>query len=124
MTRLPFPRFGLFTALLALAIQLGLAASVPNPASAFALAGVGVICHAGAERNEVPLAPAHRQAPDCALCPLCNALAAPAPTLPAAPVVRPPAMMFVAAMVVLPPATAPPRVIITAAQPRGPPSLA
>ena len=120
MRRLPFPRAGLLAAFLALAVQLGFAASVPNPASAFLLAASGPICH-GPDR---PVTPARHPAPDAALCPLCAALMAPAPILGAAPPVPLPVSVIVLHPVVLPSPTAPPAERPVGPQPRGPPFLA
>ena len=120
MNRLGFRRVGLLWALLALAGQLAWGATVPDPA--LQQLGLGVICHAG-RAGGAPTAPAHR-APDCALCPLCAALATPVPTLGRAPALPPPRAVAVVPAVVLPPATAPPPEPLIAAQPRGPPALA
>ncbi len=119
MSRVPFPRTGLLAALIALAIQLGFAASVPNPGSAFLL-GAGDICHGGS----APLAPGQHQPPDSSLCPFCAVLAAPAPIPAAAPKVPLPSGAILARAAVLPPATAPPPGRAVRPQPRGPPFLA
>jgi hypothetical protein len=115
-----FPRLGLIAALLALAGQLALGASVPSPA--LELSGFGVICHAGGDTGGPP--PPSHQAPDCALCPVCATLAVQAPLLAAPPMLPAPRAVRVARRTILPPPTAPPVVALLAAQPRGPPVLA
>ncbi len=111
---------GLFAALAALASQLALGATVPNPDPATMLAAAGVICHVGEAQ-----AGDHRGAPpdhrDCAICPLCAAMS----VHPAAPAV-PPALAGPAPAGSWRPAPVPeaPSVAVRlafAAQPTGPP---
>lgn len=118
----PTPVFGLFLALLALGVQLAIGAVVPQPQVGLALDELGVICHAPAAPGETPSPPPHRM-PDCVLCPLCAAMAAPPHVLASgAPVVpRPSHVTIIAPTGWLPPATAPPVAPLTTAQPRGPP---
>ncbi len=121
MIRPRAPRFGLLAALLALAAQLAFGAAVPHPA--LGEPGFGIICHAGQDEGSLPARPGHH-APDCAICPLCLSLTAPAPTLGETPFVPVPRVRATLSPVVLPPATGPPAFAVAAAQPRGPPTLA
>ncbi len=120
MTRLGFLRVGLFAALLALAGQLAWGATVPDPA--LAKLGLGVICHTG-DAGSAPTGPAHR-APDCALCPLCAAIAMPAPALAKPPLLPRPRVAATTPAVIPAAAITPPTRTAVAAQPRAPPALA
>jgi hypothetical protein len=108
---------GWFLALLALVVQLTLAAAVPS--TAVTLADVTTLCHHDGNPS-APGAPAH-QAPDCQLCIVCHGATGPAGLLTAAPMLPEPTTILIARAVVLPPATAPPPRFVTAARPRGPP---
>jgi hypothetical protein len=108
---------GWFLALLALVVQLTLAAAVP--ATTVALADITTLCHHDGNPS-APKAPAH-QIPDCQLCIVCHAATGPAGLLTAAPMLPLPMTIPIARAVVLPPATAPPLRFVTAARPRGPP---
>lgn len=84
---------------------------------------VDTICHAdvGTAGDSQP----QHRGTDCALCPLCLALAMPVPLVTPNPVFLPPSGIPIARAEVLPPARAPPLVAIHAATyPTGPPSLA
>jgi len=108
---------GLFLALLALVVQLTLAAAVP--ATTIALADVTTLCHHDGNPS-APKAPVH-QIPDCQLCIVCHGATGPTGLLTAAPMLPLPMTILIARAVVLPPATAPPLRFVTAARPRGPP---
>jgi hypothetical protein len=116
--RLPAGLSGLLLALFALAMQLA-ASAVPIP-GVDGLPAVP-ICHSGGATNDGG-APARHHMPDCAVCPLCQAIGH-AGVLLAAPLFG-----FVAPVVLavrsftLPPARAPPRRAVTAASARGPPA--
>lgn len=113
-------RSGLLGVLLALAVQLGLGASVPHVNPAAALVQVQALCHA--DTNAPSPAPAHL--PDCLACPLCAALHAPATLLAAAGVeVTAPAIPPVARAERTPPARAPPVRERPPSQSRAPPVL-
>ncbi len=148
MTRRLSPA-GLFLALLALAMQLsvGMAAAPGHlthaqathaqasgqgfreqrPELAFLaslLPGADVLCQtdAGDAPDHMPGSPGHPHG-DCALCPLCVAIAQPAAIPAASPVLAPPARLAIALAAPPPQATAPPRDVKTSAQPRAPPFL-
>lgn len=115
--RLRVPRLGVLAALLALAAQLAVGATVPRALAGF---GFGVICH-----TDAPTDPAGHHAPAPPLrCPLCAALATPTPLLAGAAVIAMSARVFFPFAAAAPPATGPPVRVVQAAQPRGPPSLA
>ena len=120
MLRPDLLRIGFCFALLALAGQLAWGATVPDPA--LAQLSLGVICHSG-EAGSAPTAPSHR-ALDCALCPLCAAIAMPPPALAKPPSLTLLGVVVIARAVVLPSTVASPATILTAAQPRAPPALA
>ena len=120
MNRPRLMRFGLLAALLALSAQLAFGAAVPQPA--LGEVGFGIICHSGTN-GAAPTQPGHH-APDCALCPLCVALAMPGPTLTAPPPMPVPGVVVVLASCMPPPQTGPPYFPVRSARPRGPPSLA
>lgn len=109
----------LFAALLALAAQLGVGASVPRPDPAVQLAGIVLLCH-----PVDPGTPAHQPAhlPDCLFCPLCVAIHTPVPTLGSdVPVLQPPRLLALARMELPPPSRAPPVAQRRTSQPRAPP---
>ncbi len=122
--RRPIGLSGLLLALVALALQMAAIAIVPYASVA---AGVdrlvaASICHSDSAAGDQGGAPAHHHMPDCAVCPLCQAIAHAGVALAApwagfaAPVllaVRPYAM---------PPPRAPPGRALTAASARGPPA--
>jgi hypothetical protein len=121
MNRPRLPRLGLFAALLALAVQLAFGAAVPQ--SGLGKAGFGIICHSSAANGKAPDQPLH-QPPDCALCPLCAAIAMPA-LMPGVPPPLPrPRVEIAHAPGKPPPQTGPFFRPIRFAQPRGPPPLA
>lgn len=115
--RFRVPRLGLLAALFALAVQLAVGAIVPSPLMGF---GDAVICHADAPAG----VPQRHHAPLPMCCPLCAAMAAPAPLLATAPPIVAVARVFYPFAALPPPATGPPARVIFAAQPRGPPPLA
>jgi hypothetical protein len=123
-TRLP----GLLLAMLALAGQIAFGGLVPPvDAAESPLAGLdslGVICHAASEGNPGESPAPHRHSPDCAICPLCVAMTAPAAALLSpGPMLPAPPTDTVTAESPRPPARAPPSAPPRAAQPRGPPVL-
>lgn len=115
--RLRLPRLGLLAALLALTAQLAVGAVVPSPLMDF---GDNVICHADAPAGT----PQQHRAPLPMRCPLCAAMATPAPLLATAPPIVAVARVFYPFAAPPPPATGPPTRCVFAAQPRGPPPLA
>jgi len=110
-------------ALVALAMQIVVGAIVPVPAPAASLDRLVAvsICHgdAGANHGE---APSHHHSPDCAVCPLCQAIAQAGAILasPMAAFVAPALAVFRA--FAQPPARAPPSVAGSATSARGPPA--
>lgn len=115
--RFRFPRLGLLAALFAVTVQLAVGAIVPSP-----LMGLGdaVICHADAPAGT----PQQHHAPLPMRCPLCAAMATPAPLPATAPPIAAVARVFYPFAAPTPLATGPPARFVFAAQPRGPPSLA
>jgi hypothetical protein len=112
--RARFSAPGLFVALLALACQLALGASVPRTAGL--LAPFGIICHA----DGTPAAPLHR-APNCQFCPLCVAFATPAPTLLSGPLMPHRATARMLRVTPLQRVALAPAPSLLSARPRGPP---
>jgi hypothetical protein len=111
---------GLVLAMLALAMQLA-AGSLMMPRLAsddFSTALTASICHAGTDDN----APAPHRAPDCALCPICQAMAQAHPLLapPEVAVVAP--MAFVVLAITRKSSHARPNQAATPATARGPPA--
>ena len=120
---------GLFMAVLALLGQITLAPITPGIAALpdAALFGDVAICHSGAPAGSDSGSPAgHAQhGKQCALCPVCHALAA-AAFLPVPESEPPaPAMALAAQHTRPPPARAPPiAAVLAATYPTGPPNLA
>jgi hypothetical protein len=120
---------GLLLASIALAGQLALGAIVPTDGpmqgTLSGLESLGVICHSpGPGDPDQPSTPDHRT-PDCAICPLCVALAAPAMVvLVPAPVLPAPTIVLAARSSGPVQARAPPSEPLRTARPRGPPILA
>ena len=112
---------GLFLAIFALVSQLTLGGLVlPDDASAAELDAVIILCQAGAP--DAPAAPPHHHhAPDCAICPLCVALALPGVILTPAPLLPAPSIQRVAAIALPPPARGPPSRPLRISLARGPP---
>ncbi len=113
---------GLVLAVVALAIQLA-AASV-MPFAPLAASGVdrlvaASICHAA--NPDDGGAPAPRHAPDCAVCPLCHAIAHAGALLAAPAVVVAAPLLLVARAFALPTSRAPPPATLSAPSARGPP---
>jgi len=116
--------------MLALAGQLLLGAIVPRGASAQDLEAIRLaegavpICHGIPQpSDDAPAPPAHH-GDDCALCPLCVALTAPA-ILSAPPAPPLPRIVLARHAAPLPPARAPPTLDVLATHyPTGPPRLA
>jgi hypothetical protein len=109
-------------AIIALAMQIAVAAIVPFAAQAGSLDRLVAtsICHSESGGDQGP-GPVRHQSPDCAICPLCQAIGHPAPFLatPIATLIVP--ARVVVAVLALPPARAPPSVGGSAASARGPP---
>ncbi|MBV8458970.1 MAG: hypothetical protein JO122_20440 [Acetobacteraceae bacterium] len=120
MNRLPFPRAGLFAALVAMAMQLGFASSVPNPSSTLLLGAASGICHHTGDRGGT----SQHHSPATALCPFAAALNSPAPVLGASPSVPLPPSTIVDRGSGLPQFAVPPPPWPDHPQPRGPPPLA
>ena len=120
--RVPAGLPGLLLAVVALAIQLA-AASV-MPFAPLAAAGVdrlvaASICHTSAHDDGGTPAPRH--APDCAVCPLCHAIAHAGALLAAPAVVAAAPLLLAARAFALPASRAPPRATVSAPSARGPP---
>ena len=117
LTRTLRSSVGLLLAVLALVSQLALGSVVlSDDAQAAEFDAIAVLCQTGAP------APVHHQhAPDCAICPLCVALALPGVILTPGPVLPAPSVRGVAVVALPPPARAPPARTLRLAQPRGPP---
>jgi hypothetical protein len=118
---------GFLLAVLALVCQLAFGALLPaEEASARQLAAldaVSVLCDGSAPTTPGHGAPHHHHAPDCALCPLCIAMAAHGAILASAPPLPTPTSEPVAQAAFPPPARAPPSRAVRIAFPRGPPVL-
>jgi hypothetical protein len=109
--------FGLLAVLLALAAQLGVGATVPQPDPAVQVAGVALLCHPvdpGAPHTPVHL-------PACLLCPCCAAIHTPAPVPAATGAMEAPALRVAVRTTLPPPSRAPPVRARPPAQPRAPP---
>jgi hypothetical protein len=115
-----FNLHGVFAALLALMVQLGVGASVPRLDT---IVTAGVLCHAeddaGGTPSKTPFHPA-----DCLVCPLCIAVhASPAGLVAVVSLPMPPGAGVVVKTELPPPSTAPPARHRPARQPRAPPTL-
>ncbi len=126
------PRFlgslpGLLLAVLALFSQLTLGAVIlPDEAAAqaqsvAALDALSVIC--SSTNPSTPARPHHRHSPDCAVCPLCTALAMQAVVLVSGPDLPAPSSRLADRATLPPPARAPPAQPRHTPPPRGPPAL-
>lgn len=89
-----------------------------------AMPGDMPLCHEAMadHRPDAPAGSQHRHGPDCAVCPLCAALAHPAIAWTPAPTAPTPSVTRMERPELPPGARAPPRLSASAAQPRGPPS--
>lgn len=126
--RLPTGAAGLFLAMLALAGQMALGATVapgePSDAGLLELGALGVICHADAPADTDHAPSPHRHSPDCAICPLCVAMAMPATAVVASgPMLPAPTIALVGRASVPAPVRGPPSRPLLIARPRGPPVL-
>ena len=128
------PRFlgglpGLLLAVLALVSQLALGSFVlPDEAAAreqsvAALDALSVICNSTNPASPTPTKPHHRHGPDCAVCPLCIALALQAVVLGSPPDLPAPSSRLADRATLPPPARAPPAQPRLAPPARGPPVL-
>jgi hypothetical protein len=108
---------GIFGVLLALMVQLGLGASVPQIDPVVTGAG---LCHTDDSGGAPSRAPTHPA--DCPVCPLCSVLHVQATILAAdAPGLPPPAIAVLIRPELPPPSTAPPAPHRPPSQPRAPP---
>src|SRR5277367_3163346 len=116
-----FPPQALFLALLAVACQLALGATVPRPAwggAAQPLAHFGIICHTDGASDGPATPPDH--GPICQFCPLCGAFSAPTPTLLSGSSIPTRATARMVRATPLRPAVAAPATSLLSARPRGP----
>jgi hypothetical protein len=114
---------GMLLAIVALALQLAAASVAPwAPAGGIDRLVAGSICHAAGAGDQGG-APARHHAPDCAICPLCQAIAHAGVLLGPGFAALPAPIVAAARLALLPPARAPPLRRVAAAAPRGPPDL-
>ena len=124
LTRTLRSSVGLLLTILALVSQLALGSVVlADDASAAELDAIAILCQTPVPGAPVPAVPHHQHLPDCAICPLCVALALPGAILTPAPLLPAPSVRSVAQVALPPPARAPPDRPLRIAQPRGPPAL-
>ncbi len=116
---------GLLLAILALVSQLALGSlAFPTDSAAAELDAVAIFCQTAAPDAPPPSTPHHHQhAPDCAICPLCAALALPGAILTPAPLLPTPSSRRVAQAALPPPARGPPARPLRISLARGPPTL-
>jgi hypothetical protein len=114
----------LLLAILALVSQVALGSLVlPAESAAAELDTVAILCQTGTP-DAPPAAPRHHQhAPDCAICPLCAALALPGALLSPAPLLPTPSVHQVARIALPPAARGPPSLPLRISLARGPPVL-
>jgi len=123
----PARALGLLLAMLAVCLPVLLGpivhAAMMRQVDGMAMAGDMPDCHEamGDPRPDQPPGPQHHD-PDCAVCPLCAALAHPAIAWTPAPTAPTPSVTRMERPELPPGARAPPRLSASAAQPRGPPS--
>jgi hypothetical protein len=116
---------GLAVAMVALAVQLGIGASVPQPelaqARTAALDAALILCHPALPDGTPRDTPFHHST-DCLICPLCQALDHSVIVLASRPELPSPAPVATGRRSnKIPPARAPPPLLRSAASPRGPP---
>jgi hypothetical protein len=115
---------GLLLAVLALISQLALGSLVlPAESAAAELDAIAIFCQTAPSGTPQPSAPHHQHAPDCAICPLCVALAMPGAILTPAPLLPTPSVHQVAQITLPPPARGPPSRPLRISLARGPPAL-
>jgi hypothetical protein len=117
------PLHGLIAVLLALAVQLGVSASVPKIDPLIRIISLETICHAASDgaAHDTPASPS---IPDCVLCPLCLiAHVGPLIALPLGPILRLPRVVQILRPELPPPSTAPPNRLARPFQPRAPPAF-
>lgn len=112
---------GLFAALFALMVQIGLGAIVPNPDPTMAVAAAEVLCHTGGPTDDGSGSVPPLHGPDCLVCPLCVALHAPPPVLGSGPALPAPTQVAFRLVVVRTAAIAPLRTDYPPLQARAPP---
>jgi hypothetical protein len=115
---------GLLLAILALVSQVALGSLVlPADSAAAELDAVAIFCQTAAPATPQPATPHHHHGPDCAICPLCAALAMPGAILTPAPLLPAPSIHRVAQIALPPPARGPPSRPFRIPLARGPPVL-
>jgi hypothetical protein len=115
------PINGLLAVLLALMVQLGVGASVPDVR--IGAVALGTICHVPDSDSGQGDTPTPHLA-DCQICPLCAAVHAPPLIMLArAAVLLPPGAQVILRRELPPPSTAPPALHRPPSQPRAPPVL-
>jgi hypothetical protein len=111
---------GLFAALLALVVQLGLGASVPRLDPLREIADAAILCHGAADTGGTPAkVPSHLI--DCLLCSHCIAAQPQIPPVPVPPYLAPPRVQLAWRAELPPPSRAPPSRFWVVTQPRAPP---
>jgi len=120
---LPAGLSGLLLALVALVMQIAAASVVPfaGPAASVDRLLAASICHSDGGATDSGGTPARRHAPDCAVCPLCQAIAHAGALLGAPMLVIAAPALLAARLFALPPSRAPPGRAASAASARGPP---
>jgi hypothetical protein len=120
---LPAGLSGLLLALVALTMQLAAASVVPfaAPSASIDRLVAASICHSDGGTSDTGGAPARRHAPDCAVCPLCQAITHAGVLLGAPMLLIAAPVMLVAHAFARPPSHAPPGRAASAASARGPP---
>jgi hypothetical protein len=122
VARLP----GLLLAVVALTVQLAAASVVPwaaAPGAGLDRLIAGSICHGDDAAADQGGAPVRHHAPDCTICPLCQAIAHASVLLGPAAIALVGPTRAASLLAALPPARAPPVQRVAAAAPRGPPHL-
>jgi len=125
LTCLPAGLSGLLLTLFALAMQLSAASIVPFaglPAVGLDRLVAASICHGDGAATDHGGTPTQHHAPDCAVCPLCQAIAHAGALLAVPAVGFATPVLLLARAFALPPARAPPGRTATATSARGPPA--
>jgi Protein of unknown function (DUF2946) len=117
---------GLLLAVIALAVQLAAASIVPwtaVPQTSLNRLVATSICHSDGVAADQDGMPSRHQSPDCAICPLCQAIAHADVLRSSVSAALLAPTLAVSRVAALPPARAPPTRRVAAAAPRGPPEL-
>jgi hypothetical protein len=115
---------GLLAVLLALVMQLGLGARVPQIDPLLEFVEAETICHSHTPSGDEPSLPSPTHQSECPVCPLCIALHGPTAALVPGPAfLTPRAVAPVRLAELLPPSTAPPTSQRPPNQPRAPPTF-